>query len=1239
MDGVQIVLQDGHTSGISAVAVSPDGRYIASGDYSGSVKLWDVASGKETRSFLSETGAFSLRFSPDGNRLLMGPAGDTLVFEAQSGRQLTTEPLITSDGLIGVTQDRARAAPSLQVVNIGSGGQPIAVLPTVGERAIALSADGTMLLTWGIGKKLFSLNLDGEYIVWDLKARQTVYRVPALSVTGEPVLNPDGRSLLVENRDGSIDACEVRGGAKHRIAAADSLKNHLIASFVVSEDGHRLARATTSGAVEIYDLPGGAKIQTLPGEPQQPRSGSLTGSLFFSHDAERLAREEGSDGFVVWDLGSGKTLARLTAQSLAFESNGRAVVLGRSNGGAPVIHDLAGQSETALAGGAAGVPELDVSADGRYVVAGSHYGGARLWDLGTGELLRTFDCPGGTPATAVAVDRQAPLVATGCIDGSAWLFELKGSAPPRPLNPPSGKLGSLLKVRFSDDGRVVVVAMDETLSVWNVASGMKIRDITMPRDPQLARQANSMFSGFGAIDPKTRAQLPQRAREALEAAEQGAANIDARTRELMANSPYMLLAMAVSPDGHQVAVGTEAQISLWSLDTGQRLRVFRLATPGAPAGGKATRVVTDPDELAEVLASGHAGARSLAFSPDGSVLFADSARWDVATGARIARTPSARQTGNFDPTEFMRAEFEESGSVLALAVSPDRHLTARGVGRVVRLANATTGEDVGDLVGHTAEVQSVVFSADGRFLLSGAADGSLRLWKMQDRHEVVALFALGALDFVAVTPDQYYRASKSRLQGVSFRVNRQVYPFEQFDLRFNRPDIVLERLGRMPPETISSYRVAYQRRLKKSGFTEAMLSADFHLPEVELVGGLPPVSTEASTLTLRVRSKDDKYLLDRLSVFINDVPVFGTAGLSVREAATHLDERSIQVPLVPGRNKIQVSALNQQGAESLSQTLYTTSTAAVAPSDVYVVAIGVSEYQNSRYDLRFAAKDATDVMNVYRSIETRTGAHGQVHVLDLTNAKATRSGIRGAHEWLKSARSNDLVIVFAAGHGMTDPQRNYYFGTYDIDPAQPQINGLPYEEFEALLDGIPALQKVLLLDTCFSGEIEKEDLVQVQVAAAQSDASTDGTVSMRAFKATRGVTLVADTVLSGTTSGGTTSGVGGPALSSTASTIDPEVLRFQQDLFADLRRGTGAVVISSASGNEYALEGDKWRNGVFTYALLSGLRDGKADANHDGSVTVGELQSYVINEVRGLTAGGQNPTVRRENLDYDFGVF
>jgi uncharacterized caspase-like protein len=320
-------------------------------------------------------------------------------------------------------------------------------------------------------------------------------------------------------------------------------------------------------------------------------------------------------------------------------------------------------------------------------------------------------------------------------------------------------------------------------------------------------------------------------------------------------------------------------------------------------------------------------------------------------------------------------------------------------------------------------------------------------------------------------------------------------------------------------------------------------------------------------------------------------------------------------------NKIQVSVLNQQGAESLRQSLYTTVNASAAAGDIYLVAIGVSQYQNPRYNLRFAAKDAADIIAAYRSISgDRSAVRGEVHVLDLTNEKATRARIREARAWLAQTRPRDLVIVFGAGHGMTDARRNYYFGTYDIDPSEPQVNGLPYEEFETLLDGIPALKKLLLLDTCFSGEIERDE----PAVLAQADTGGAGTVSMRAFKAERGVGLVADSAA---------------AVATPDATALSTPLEHLQDLFADLRRGTGAVVISSASGNEYALEGEQWHNGVFTYALLSGIKDGRADANRDGTITVGELQAYVIDEVRKLTAGGQNPTVRRENLDFDFPVY
>ena len=92
-----------------------------------------------------------------------------------------------------------------------------------------------------------------------------------------------------------------------------------------------------------------------------------------------------------------------------------------------------------------------------------------------------------------------------------------------------------------------------------------------------------------------------------------------------------------------------------------------------------------------------------------------------------------------------------------------------------------------------------------------------------------------------------------------------------------------------------------------------------------------------------------------------------------------------------------------------------------------------------------------------------------------------------------------------------------------------------------------------------------------------------------------------------------------------------------EEMFADLRRGTGAVVIASAGGAEYAFESQAWKNGVFTYALLHGLK-GEADRDKDGRVRVSVLRDFVRQEVQRLTHGQQAPTARRDNLEVDFTV-
>lgn len=509
---------------------------------------------------------------------------------------------------------------------------------------------------------------------------------------------------------------------------------------------------------------------------------------------------------------------------------------------------------------------------------------------------------------------------------------------------------------------------------------------------------------------------------------------------------------------------------------------------------------------------------------------------------------------------------------------------------------------------HTDRITAITLSPSRPVLATASWDATIKLWNMSTGELISTLVAVGNEDHIIITPDNYYFGTRNSLKGIGFKYGGQFISPEQFDLKYNRPDIVVGRLGYSEPNVLKSYRRAYQKRLQKMNFTEQMLEGELHLPELRVRDQRIPLRTDQRTLTFRVSARDARYAINRINVLVNQVPIFGLAGIDVQGEHTREADHEVVVSLSSGKNKIQLSCLNEQGTESLYESFEIECTAPVVKPDLYLAVISVSSYDNTSRNLRYAVKDGRDLVSLYAK---KADAFKEVHVDTLFNEKATKENILALKGRLMHTAVDDQVVLYVSGHGLLDDNLDFYFGTHDINFDDPASRGMKYDELENLLDGIPARKKLLMMDACHSGEVDKAQLTTSDAQSLTLDKGQKGTLKRYSYAPESDERQVG-----------------------MKTSFD-----LMQELFANLSKGSGSVVISAAAGNSYALESDEWKNGIFTYCVLAGLKSGKADANGDGNITVTELKNFVSKEVERLTQGEQKPTSRRENLEFDFIVW
>ncbi len=501
-------------------------------------------------------------------------------------------------------------------------------------------------------------------------------------------------------------------------------------------------------------------------------------------------------------------------------------------------------------------------------------------------------------------------------------------------------------------------------------------------------------------------------------------------------------------------------------------------------------------------------------------------------------------------------------------------------------------------------VTDAVFSIEGKFLITTNDQGEIILYHTGDFRQVVSMSQVGDFDFITYTPDYYYTSSKGASKAIAFRNGKELMPFEQIELRYNRPDVVAYQLGYASNRLVASYKAAYEKRLKRLGFNPDDLVGELQLPSLKVNYEDMPLATQNKTFSYGITAGDEQANLQKIIVYINDVPVFGSRGIDLASQPSKTLSRSIEVELSAGLNEIKTSVIDEKGLESIPEIFEINYDAPYYKPSLYLAAIGVSDYLNDDYDLAFAAKDAQD----FAAALGNSPAFENVNTRLVLDANATAENIRNLRSFLEGAGIDDVVILFFAGHGVLDEQYTYYLATHNMDFLNPSAGGLPYEDLDRLLDGIACRNKLLFIDACHSGELDAED-----VKVARESIEERGSVAFR------GAGVVVQQKEDGF------------GLANT--------LELSKTLFGDLKKGTGATIISAAGGTEFALEGVNSSNGLFTSCFLEGINTRRADLDRNRQYSVSEFRSYVSERVTDLSHGRQTPTSREENVKNDFRIY
>jgi WD40 repeat protein/tRNA A-37 threonylcarbamoyl transferase component Bud32 len=697
-----------HVNGVTALAWSANGRWLATAGHDGVICVWEAHTGALRNVCRGHRGSIS--------GLAFLSSSETLVSADSRGQVVEWEPLAPQDSLqVGQMEGTIRGLQSLPGT----------------DRLVAASGSRSHVTPGEIA------HFDPQSLQFDW-VFESPAEVQRLAVTR------DGRCLAasLSSVSGFRSRIEVWDLARGQLKQTSLPYPSTVFGLDFSPDGRRLASSsglvlTQSGEVAVWDLEADSDLWRL-----NDLLPSLA-SAAFSPDGATVAVGTLDHTVFVFDAESGRVVVRLRAatpavEALAFSPDGSLLAAGGGDatqldfpGGARIWNWRQGRTERDLPAHPAYVQTLGFSPDGAQLATGCRDAVIRLWNTTTaekeGELVGhqfwviglQFSSDGRTLLSS-AMDEQR-----GTGEWKRWnLTEQRAVAE---YAEPSDWIRS---TAWSADLAAMLTGDASGRIRWHDPDTLKpVRTLRSGRDDQRPPHAAPILSSAAVANPPIAATADQEGRIVC----WDTNTWSGRWTRSMHEGPVR--SVALSPDGRFGASCTGRPDVSWGFRSGE-VKIWR------PEDGSELAVVKAADR--EFWA--------LAFIPDGETL---------AVAAAPASTLSTHEIWLVDPPTGTRLQVMEPlkaggmgiGPVQAMVWSKDsKSLYSGGMNGVVAQWNVADGKPVQWARAHGGSVNCLALSPDGRDLASGGDDHLVVLWDADDLRHWVELPAdrgpITALSFI-----------------------------------------------------------------------------------------------------------------------------------------------------------------------------------------------------------------------------------------------------------------------------------------------------------------------------------------------------------------------------------------------------------------------------------------------------------------------------------------------------------